>query len=267
MKKTIALLFCVLLLNCKTKTVDSSSMVTHPIDPKSIIKDTGFFFKEIHQPLPFNQVKINSKINITAEQFIPPLNSVIYIEKDKKIWINLSSYFVNIGRGLAEQQTFKGYLKQPEKLAIEGSYEHLKSLLKLDFLDYNSLQNLLLGRTFISVNHNNYILTKSMEGYVLYSKKGIDFQKEEKYQIALYYSKNFQLEKVRISNHTDKQEVIILFSERTTLKDFNLPKSVKIIIKETKTSVISIENTKFEDSEMKIPFRMPKNYKKVQLHD
>lgn len=238
-------------------------MDTRPIDRKNIVKKTDFFFNEIHQALPFNQLKINSKINVTTEQFVPPLNSVIYIEKDKKVWINLSSYFINVGRGLAEQQTFKGYIKQPEKLAIEGSYENLKSLLKLDFLDYNSLQNLLLGRTFIPVNHSDYILTKSMGGYVLYS----NFQREENYQITLHYSENFQLQKVKMSNPSHTQVVTILFSERTMLEDINLPKSVKIIIKETKTSVISIENTKFENSEMRTPFRIPKNYKKVQLHD
>ncbi|PIE50862.1 MAG: hypothetical protein CSA38_01070 [Flavobacteriales bacterium] len=271
MKKITLLLFCIFLLGCKTqkgKGADSP-MGNSPIDTREGIKNTRFFFKEIHRKSKFKSLKINGKIDIETDDFIPTINSTIYIERNKKIWINLSSFFVNIARGLAEKKQFRGYLKVPQKRAIEGDYENLKSILGLDFLDYQALEKLLLGQTFIPVTASDYILTQNSQGYQLSSIRDIQLNttKNEKYKIEWSYNQLFELEKVKINNLAQTEQIQIIFSNRTDFKGLKLPQNVKIIIKGEKNTAIFIENTKFGDSKMKTPFRIPKNYKKLKIND
>jgi hypothetical protein len=44
-----------------------------------------------------------------------------------------------------------------------------------------------------------------------------------------------------------------------------MPKNVKITIKGSKNSMISIENTKFDEKEIRTPFSVPENYNKVEI--
>lgn len=272
MKKFIFLMLCgVVLYSCKTKknTESSSSIEAQPIDDREAIKDTRFFYKEINGKAKFKALKINNKINIKTESFIPAINGTIYIENNKKIWINLTSFFINIGRGLAEKKEFRGYLKQPEKIAIEENYDNVKELVGLDFLDYDSLEKLLLGKTFIPLDDANYVLTKNLNNYLLKSKEPISFNNsdDDKYNITLQYSEDFELKNVELTNLALTDMILIDFSNRIDFNKLNLPQNVKITLKGTKNIEVLIENTKFEDSEMKTPFKIPENYQKVQLHD
>lgn len=274
MKRVILLLIGFLVLSsCKNReNKDSSTTIESlPKDARESIKDTRFFYKEINKKSRFKRLKITNKISIKTDSFIPTINGIIYIENDKKIWINLSSFFINVGRGLAEKKEFQGYLKQPEKIAIQGDYNDLKKITHIDFLDYNSIQKLLMGENFIPIHKESYLLKKHEHGYLLESKETIHFNEndieDEKYAVSLWYNTAFQLMKMEIINATKTEKTTIEFSNRVDIERLNLPQNVKISIKGVKNTEIIIENTKFEDSEMKTPFRIPENYQKIKLHE
>ena len=136
---------------------------TKPLNTSTNVSNTTFFEK-IKKPSDFQQVKINSKINVETGNFVPTLDATIYVENGQKIWMNLVAVIVNIARGTATNEGIKGYEKW-NKTYIDSDFTYLNNLLNVNFIDYNALQNLILGKTFIPVKENEFTQAQNSQGY------------------------------------------------------------------------------------------------------
>ena len=202
-----------------------------------------------------------------VNKFIPPLDATIYIEKDKKVWINMTAIFLNVGRGIATPEGIKGYEKL-NKTYIESDFTYLNSLLNVDFIDFNAFQNLLLGKTFIPVNNKDFKLTKNAQGYVLTSVKNLSFKTNgnvSEYSAALRYNDQMELENVSLKKIDAPDELEVTYSSWDNFENIRLPKNVKIMIKGSKNSQILLENTRFDSSKMEVPYSVPTNYTKTKI--
>ena len=96
MKKHIFLsVLSIFLISCKTRQA-----TTKEAQPKV---STTSFFKEMKKEQTFEQLKINSQISVDMGRFIPMIDATIYIEKDKKVWLNAAAIFINVARGVARE--------------------------------------------------------------------------------------------------------------------------------------------------------------------
>ena len=262
MKNFILSIFAALaLLSCKSKTV----VQTNAPVVKPVVNSNKAFFDKILKKDDFESIKISSKIDAETGQFVPTLDATFYIENNQKVWINLQALFINMARGIATPSGIKGYEKV-NKTYIDSDFSYINNLLKVNFIDYNSLQNLLLGKTFVPVNENDYSLTPNEKGFVLNSIKNQIFEtngKKSEYKISLDYDKELDLKKVFLEDLTSKNTLEINYDNFENIGSQKLPKNVKIIIKGQKTDQIFIENTKFEFLKMETPFSIPANYTKT----
>ena len=252
----------VLLLSCKAKTATNN-----PIGTDNAIAANATFFNKIKEKSNFQQLKINSRVSIENGTFIPTLDATIYIENGQKVWMNMIAIFLNVGRGIATPEGIKGYEKW-NKTYIESDFSYLNNLLNVNFIDFNSLQNLLIGKTFIPVNEKDFVLTKNAQGYTLTSAKNLKFENDGKvseYAVQLDYANDFNLSKVNLKNVNSADNLEVSYSNWTTFESTNLPTNVKILIKGTKTSQIMLENTKFDSSKMETPYSVPNNYTKTEI--
>ena len=252
----------VFLFSCKTKTVTNS-----PIGTNNPIVENAAFFSKIKEKPNFQQLKINSKVNVENGTFIPTLDATIYIENGQKVWMNMIAVFLNVGRGIATPQGIRGYEKW-NKTYIESDFTYLNKLLNVNFIDYNALQNLLLGKTFIPINEKDFLLTKNAQGYLLSSSKDLKFENNgeiSEYSVVMEYSPDFDLMKVNLVDKNKTNELEISYFNWTGFEEMKVPKNVKIIIKGTKTSQILLENTRFESSKMDTPYSVPNNYTKTEI--
>ncbi len=252
----------ILLVSCKTKTV-----IDKPVVTTATTSSNTEFYKKIKESPNFQQLKINSKINAETGSFIPPLDATIYIENGQKVWMNLIAVILNVGRGIATPTGIKGYEKW-NKTYIESDFAYLNNLLNVNFIDFSSLQNLLIGKTFIPVNEKDFVLTKNSQGYRLNSLKNLSFENNGKiseYAVSLDYSEDFNLMKVYLKDKKSSDEVEVSYGNWTKFENMKLPKNVKIIIKGSKTSQILLENTKFDSSIMETPYSVPNNYTKTEI--
>lgn len=244
----------------------ASRKTTAPTDVNQPVSGTSFF-NDISEPSTFEQVKINSKVNIDTGSFIPTLDATIYIENGEKIWMNITALFLNMGRGIATEDGIKGYEKW-NKTYIDSDFAYLNNLLNVNFIDYQALQNLLVGKTFIPANEENFILTENAQGFTLKSRKNQIISKDGKtseYQMTMNYSPQAELTKV-ILNEVRKNETLeITYSNWISVENSRFPKNVKIIIKNDKTSQIQIENTNFAFVQMETPYSVPANYTKTEI--
>lgn len=262
MKNFILSIFAALaLLSCKSKTVVQTNA---PVE-KPVVNSNKAFFDKILKKDDFESLKISSKINAETGQFIPTLDATFYIENGEKLWANFSFFYMSQARALATPSGIKAYVKI-NKTYIDSDFSYINNLLKVNFIDYNSLQNLLLGKTFIPVNENDYSLTPNEQGFVLNSIKNQIFEtngKKSEYKISLDYDKELDLKKVFLEDLTSKNTLEINYDNFENIGSQKLPKNVKIIIKGQKTDQIFIENTKFDFLKMETPFSIPANYTKT----
>ena len=257
-----AIITALILFSCASKKPVSET----PKDANLDITGSSFFDK-INTPAGFQQIKINSKVAIQTDAFIPPLDATIYIENGSKVWMNMSALFLNVGRGIATQDGVKGYEKW-NKTYIDSDFTYLNNLLGVNFIDYAALQNLLLGKTFIPVNESDFSLTENAQGYILTSNRNQKITadgKTSEYSMALNYSPEADLTKVTLNEVHSGDTLEISYSGWMTEGNIRVPKNVKIIIKSSKTSQIIIENATFAFDKMETPYSVPSNYKKTDI--
>lgn len=280
MKKWITLLLATMvILSCKTKknamqnASDNDSIKIEnsdgkdKIDEGKNISDRLTFYENIYIHPKFDQIKINSKI--TADNIrVSPLDATIYIESDKKIWANISFLIIPAARAIITPEGIKAVDKY-NKNYIDSDFDYLNNLLNINFIDYKTLEKILLGRTFLAVSNRNSSITKNEDGYQLASivnQKIVTNDVEREYKINMRYSNDYNLIYVKLQDVKSDDAVEIVYDEWETYdNNLKLPQSVKIIIKGSKTSQILLENTKFGFTKMETPYSVPANYKKIEI--
>lgn len=267
------------LSSCKTRNAVKSGTGTpqdsikttednrNPKDVNQPVRDKFSFYEHVLIPLKFEQIKIDSKVRVETGSFIPTLDATIYIENDKKVWMNLRALFLNVARGIATPEGIKGQDKT-SKTYIDSDFDYLNNLLNVNFIDYEALERILLGRTFIKINDSQFTLTQNAQGYKMVSnvnQKIVTDEKQREYKIALQYDTNYDLLTVNLKDVLSPDELEISYSNWNEYNGIRLPQNVKIIIKGSKSSQILLENTKFDFSRMETPYSVPSSYKKIEI--
>lgn len=273
------LLFLLTLSSCKTRnaaqsdtdhTRDSINTTKDNGDPKDVngpVSDKFTFYEHVLIPPKFEQIKIDSKIKVETGSYVPTLDATIYIENDKKVWMNLRALFINAARGIATPEGIKGQDKI-NKTFIDSDFDYLNNLLNVNFIDYKSLEKILMGRTFVKINDKQFTLTQNAQGFKMVSnvnQKIVTDEKNREYKIALQYDTNYDLLNVNLKDILSSDELGISYSDWNEYEGVRLPKNVKIIIKGSKSSQILMENTKFDFSRMETPYSVPSSYKKIEI--
>ncbi|MCW3161986.1 DUF4292 domain-containing protein [Chryseobacterium oryctis] len=279
MKNWIPLLLLLLiLLSCKTRNaanksnsiVQDSTVVENNNNPKDTsepVRDKLTFYEHVLIPPTFEQIKINSKVNVENGGFIPTLDATIYIENNKKVWMNLQALVFNVARGIATPEGIKGQDKT-SKTYIDSDFDYLNNLLNVNFIDYKALEKILMGRTFVKISDSQFTLTKNAQGYKMVSNGTQKIETDEKkreYKISLQYDENYDLLYVNLKDVLSPDELEISYTNWDEYSGIRLPKNVKIIIKGSKSSQILLENTKFDFSRMETPYSVPSSYKKIEI--
>lgn len=282
MKNWIPFLLLLLALSsCKTRTAaqndtdrtrDSINAAKdkdngNPKDANEPVRDKLTFYEHVLIPPKFEQIKIDSKVRVETGSYVPTLDATIYIENDKKVWMNLRALFINAARGIATPEGIKGQDKI-NKTYIDSDFDYLNNLLNVNFIDYKSLEKILLGRTFVKINDRQFDLTQNAQGFKMVSntnQKIVTDEKNREYKVALQYDTNYDLLSVNLKDMLSSDELEISYSDWNEYEGIRLPKNVKIIIKGSKSSQILLENTKFDFSRMETPYSVPSSYKKIEI--
>ncbi|MFY1045053.1 DUF4292 domain-containing protein [Chryseobacterium sp. GP-SGM7] len=275
----VLLILTLTILSCKSKKaltqntsvndsilVENSADKNDPKDAKNIQDRLTFYEKILLHP-KFDHVKINSKI--TADNIrVSPLDATIYIENDKKIWANISFLIIPAARAIITPEGIKAIDKY-NKNYIDSDFDYLNNFLNVNFIDYKTLEKLLMGRTFMPITNSNSSIVKNTEGYQLTSitnQKIVTDDIVREYKVEMQYTNDFNLNWVKLQDVKSNDAIEIVYENWETFpNEVKLPKNVKIIIKGSKSSQILLENTKFDFSRMETPYSVPANYKKIDI--
>lgn len=257
-------------LNQNTSENDSiqiqNSNQNDPKDAKNIQDRLNFYENILIHP-KFEHVKISSKIT-ASDLRVSPLDAIIYIESDKKIWSNITFLIIPAARAIITPEGIKA-MDRYNKNYIDSDFDYLNNLLNVNFIDYKTLEKLLMGRTFMHITNSNSKIVKNSEGYQLTSitnQKIVTNEVTREYKVEMQYTEDFNLNWVKLQDVKSNDAIEIVYENWETFpNEVKLPKNVKIIIKGSKTSQILMENTKFDFSRMETPYSVPANYKKIDI--
>lgn len=257
-------------LNQNTSENDSiqiqNSNQNDPKDAKNIQDRLNFYENILIHP-KFEHVKISSKIT-ASDLRVSPLDATIYIESDKKIWSNITFLIIPAARAIITPEGIKA-MDRYNKNYTDSDFDYLNNLLNVNFIDYKTLEKLLMGRTFMHITNSNSKIVKNTEGYQLTSitnQKIVTNEVTREYKVEMQYTEDFNLNWVKLQDVKSNDAIEIVYENWETFpNEVKLPKNVKIIIKGSKTSQILMENTKFDFSRMETPYSVPANYKKIDI--
>ena len=251
------LLICGLFLtSCKTANVVAGGDAEN-------IKTASVVSKTLAQKPSFTHLTINSRIQADIDDVSTSLNGKIYVQNGKKIWVNVSKFGINGARAVITPSGFQAYEKL-ERTYIDGDFSYFNRLLKVDFIDYEKLQNLLLGRIFVDLKASEFNSEIIENQYILNYKENnqlIQKPKEGKYIQTYKIGSDFHLREAFLKDPKSGMELTVSYDNWVKAGSEVFPKNVKVIVKDKKTQKVELEYNNFTFEQIATPFEIPSGYK------
>ncbi len=250
----ILLIFLVIFTSCKSNKSAVGANIKN-ISTKKIINN--------HYNSNFNQKTIDAKINA---KFKDDKTSVgfsikLRLEKDKTIWMSATKFGFPVAKVMITPNRVLYYEKM-KRTFFDGDFSLLSEWLGTE-LDYEKVQNILLGQAVLNLKKGKYNSTITNKLYQLQPKKDVAL-----FDILFFLnSDNFKINKQEISNKEKQQLLTVSYSDYTKIKGEEFPKSINIkALDHKKITTIDIEYRTVEfNKDLTFPFSIPNGYKEISL--
>ncbi|MBV1924829.1 MAG: DUF4292 domain-containing protein [Flavobacteriaceae bacterium] len=224
----LCLVLAVFLNSCKTsKVVNGSTMANPSLVLKDIIKT-----HEVASP-NFKTLAARVQVNYKDEKKSQSITVSLRMEKDKTIWIKASV----LGITLAKINITTDKVSYYEKLSgsyFDGDYQLLSEWLGTE-LDFNKVQNILLGQSIFQLDKSRYSSTVFQNKYKIEPKQ----QPENFIHSILLNPNNFKVALESLSQPSDNRLLSVNYGEYQKIEGDDYPSEVLILTSENdkKTSI------------------------------
>lgn len=252
--KYIALLLIFVFTACKTHKNVANAEVS-AISTKKIINN--------HYNKSFNQKTVYAKLNAKykGKKSSATVSVKLRLEKDKTIWLSATK----LGFPLAKVKITPTRVSYYEKLSrtyFDGDFTLLSNWLGTE-LDYEKVQNILLGQAVMNLKKGRYTSGISEKLYEIKPKRD-----NELFGILFFLNpENFKVNKQEIKNSKEKQLLSVSYPIYNNIKGEQFPKKIDIrAIDDKEITTINIEYKSVEfNRELTFPFEIPSGYKEISL--
>ncbi|MEC4003464.1 DUF4292 domain-containing protein [Flavobacterium sp. SUN052] len=253
MKRYLAILALLFLASCKPKAVLAEGNASTTISAEKIIENhynnkTDFSSLYIKASAHYEDAK-NSQ-NVAAE---------IRIKKDEKILVIIRVIGITMAKALITPTSVQYYDKIGNKY-FEGDYAGLSKWLGTD-LDYQKVQNLLIGRAIDDLHKGKFVVSIMEKLYKLQANDG----KAEK---AFYFeSDNFLIKRQEINQPSLDRTLQVVYPDFKKYDEAILPLSLSINARQSdnKTNIeIEYKNSTFNE-ELSFPYNVPEGYERIYI--
>ncbi len=251
--KNAALLLTAMLLalSCKTTKTISGGALDRSLSTRKIIA------KHYEDKANFKTLRGKVRIDYAKGDDEQGISVSLRIEKDKVIWLSAPLGVVK-AKITPEKISFYNKL---EGEYFDGDFSYLNNLLGTE-VDFEIVENLLLGHTFLDLRKQKYSSSFEDNTYALKPKKA-----NELFKIL------FQLEPKHFKVHT--QQIAQPEKERKLNAEYTyqniegrvLPKNINILAtNQAELTKIDLELRNVElNRNLNFPYKIPKGYKQIVL--
>ncbi len=251
----IIIIILLVVTSCKTNKNIADAGTISNISTKKIINN--------HYNNNFHQQTVSARLNAKYrdKKIATTVSIKLRLEKDKTIWMSATK----LGIPLAKVKITPNRVLYYEKLQrtyFDGDFSLLSKWLGTE-LNYEKVQNILLGQAILNLKKGRYYSVISENSYQLTPKKN-----NELFGILFFMNpENFKLDKQEIRHPEKKQLLSVSYPKYNEIKGEQFPKKINIRAIDTKNlTTINIEYRSVEfNRKLTFPFSIPKGYKKINL--
>lgn len=209
----------------------------------------------------FSTLYIKSSVNYKNEKQSQNVTAEIKIKKDEKILVSIRFLGITMAKALITPNEVKYYEKINGEY-FEGDYAGLSQWLGTD-LDFQIVQNMLVGQAFDNLNAGKYKTTIEDKLYKLENTSDSGTNK------AFYFeSEHFLIKKQEIIQAAKGRKLQVTYPNHKEFSEAILPLNLVIeaIQKKGKTN-ISIDYNAFTfNEELSFPYSVPESYERIFIN-
>lgn len=253
-KFTIVSVFLSLLLlsGCKSSKTVTGGDSNLKLSAKQLIKE--------NQKQAPNFKTLQSKLKITySEGDKMQSHTVNYrMEKDNVLWMS-ATFGVIRAKITPESVAFYNKL---DNTYFEGDFEYFSKLLGTE-LDFEKVQNIILGEALFNLNDENYNISLYEDNYLLQPKN-----QRELFEIFFHLNPSlFKVTRQEISQIKERRQLLIDYLSHQEVDSQVIPEHVKVIaVEDTKEMIAELEFKSVSlNDDLRFPFKIPSGFKKIEL--
>lgn len=252
MKQISIVLALVLLVSCKSRqAVVAEQGATENVEVSKIIQ--GHYGNKLN----FQTASIRSTVGYEDERSSLSISCDIRIKKDETILVTARALgLITVAKALITPERVSFYSKDGRY--FDGDYRLLSKWLGTD-LDFNKVQNLLLGRTIDDLTKSKYNVSIEGDKYKLKTKEKNNIIKE-----FLFEGANYLLKDQIVSQQNPLRSLEVSYPAYKPYDKGNLPASM--IIEAYEKGKVKIEvsyNSISFDEKLSFPYSIPEGYEQI----
>ncbi len=246
--------FLILFHSCKgTKAVTGSAV--KKLKAEKVIAN--------HYNKAFNFTTLNAKVKVQyqdAKQSFSP-NVTLRIEKDKRIWVSAKLLGITLAKVLITPEKVS-YYEKVNSTYFEGNFELLSTWLGTD-LDFDKVQQLLLGQAIFNLRDDKYTSAIQNGKYTLQPKKQLELFE----RLFLVHPDSFKMAVQQLKQAEERRELTISYNNYQKVGNQFFPKEIRIEASEdTEKTLITMDYRIVDyNARVSFPFKIPSGYEQVTI--
>ena len=210
--------------------------------------------------IDFKTLYIKSNVKYEDAKQSQNLSAEIKIKKDEQILVSIRFLGITMAKALITPASVS-YYEKLNGTYFEGDFSTLSKWLGTD-LDFNKVQNLLIGQAMDDLNKGKY-----QDSLVDQSYRLEDLSKNSIKKYFFFNKDSFLLNKQEISQTAENRKIEVFYSDYKKYNENQLPSDIdiKAVQDKGKTEINLEYNTITINEELNFPYSVPKDYKRVLI--
>ena len=256
-KISIIVLLTVFMVSCKSKAIAVSAS-NQPVEAAEKMSAKKIIENHYNNKNEFSTLYIKSSARYVDDKQTQNVSAEIKIKKDEQILVSIRVLGITMAKALITPTSVSYYEKLGGKY-FEGDFTSLSQWLGTD-LDYNKIQNMLLGQAIDDLKKGKYLESLLDQTYRLDDASN----KNTKKSFFLDADK-FLVQKQEITQTAEERMIKVAYADSKVYNEATLPSSVLIntFQKKGNTEINLQYNSVSFNEELSFPYSVPKGYKRI----
>ena len=241
------------LVSCKSKSglVEATKKESR-VSANSIIENYS------NNKMEFSTLYIKSNVQYADNKQTQNVTAEIKIKKDEQILVSIRFLGITMAKALITP-TSVSYYEKINGSYFEGDFSALSQWLGTD-LDFNKVQNLLLGRAIDDLKKGKY--TESLVGQTYRLEDASDNNTKRSF---FFDANTFLVKKQEITQTAEGRKIQVDYSNTIVYKEAILPSNLLIsTFQEKGKTEINLDYTTITfNEELSFPYSVPNGYKRI----
>ncbi|MAM17732.1 MAG: deoxyuridine 5'-triphosphate nucleotidohydrolase [Gramella sp.] len=254
MVKKLIVLFIIALFVVSCGTTRRAKIATEDAEAVSVIQ------KHYQNEADFKTVMGKLRAVYQDDERTQSVNLSFRMEKDKAIWMSASILGFPVAKAYITPERVSYYEKVTQTY-FDGDFSLVSDFVGTP-LDFEKLQNLLIGQAIYDLRNEKYDFSATGRGFQFASAEG-EFIKK----MFLLNPSNFKASAQQLTQEKDNRGVTITYSDYQSTDGFIFPEEIKIIANEGNSSTnieLTYRSLSFNE-EVTFPFEIPSGYEEISL--